>query len=203
MQPGYPPPGQDPYGQPQQPQYGQPQQPQYGQPQYGQPGYDQPSYGEQPQYGQPQYSDPYAQPTSGGAYPSSGAGYPTSGGAYPQYQQPGYQQPGYPQPGYPQPGYQVPGYNTGATQNNALGIIALVLGILSIPLGCCGFFGLLLPIPAIICGAIGVKKADQGLANNKGMAVGGLICGIVGLLMGAVVSALSLVGTFDPSNYLN
>jgi hypothetical protein len=108
---------------------------------------------------------------------------------------PGYQ-------AYPPVGYQVPGYGTGhnPTSANALGIVSLVLGILSIPLGCCSFGGLIMPIPAIICGILGMRKADQGMANNKGMAIAGLICGIVGLIISLSFITLALVGTISDSN---
>jgi hypothetical protein len=104
-------------------------------------------------------------------------------------------------PGYPQGGYQVPGYGAPSGQNNALGIVALVLGILSIPLACCGFFGLLLPVGAIVCGILGMKKADQGLATNKGMALAGLICGGVGAIIAVIIIILSLVSAFNPTNF--
>jgi hypothetical protein len=155
--------------------------PQYAQPQ---------SYEQPPGYAQPQYADPYAQPTSGAqAFPVSGPNpYPVSGGSY---------------PAYPQVGYQVPGYGMGPnpTSANALGIVSLVLGILSIPLSCCSFFGLVMPIPAIVCGVMGIRKASQGQANNKGLAIAGLICGCVGLVISLTFITLTLVGTITDSVY--
>ena len=202
------------------PQYGQP--PQSGPPQHSNdpapspfaPDYSKPeSYEQQPQsYEQPQqyttepdlvratavvqpaqqYADPYAQPTSGAqAYPVSGPqGYPVSGPNPYQVSGGGYQ-------AYPPVGYQVPGYGMGPnpTSANALGIVSLVLGILSIPLGCCSFFGLIMPVPAIICGILGMRKADQGQANNKGMAIAGLICGSVGLIISLIIIVLGVIGT--------
>jgi hypothetical protein len=212
------------------PQYGQPPQsgpPQYNDPapspfapDYSQPGtFEQPpgpsqppqSYQTEPQYPQsqsyeqpssytqPQYADPYAQPVSGAqAFPVSGPNpYPVSGGSYGQPQPPAYH-------AYPPVGYQVPGYGLGPnpTSANALGIVSLVLGILSIPLACCSFFGLVAPIPAIICGILGIRKANQGQANNKGLAIAGLICGIVGLIISLSFVTLTLVGAIaDNSVY--
>jgi hypothetical protein len=161
--------------------------PQYPQPQPQPQSYDQPGYA-----AQPQYADPYAQPTSGAqAYPVSGPN------PYPPVSGPGYQP-------YPQVGYQVPGYPMGPnpTSANALGIVSLVLGILSIPLACCSFFGLVMPIPAIVCGVLGIRKASQGQANNKGLAIAGLICGCVGLMISLTLITLSLIGMIaDDSVY--
>jgi hypothetical protein len=156
-----------------------------------------PQYPQQPQpysqpgsYAQPQYADPYAQPTSGAqAFPVSGPN------PYPPVSGPGYQP-------YPQAGYMVPGYPMGQnpTSANALGIVSLVLGILSIPLGCCSFFGLVMPIPAIVCGVLGIRKASQGQANNKGLAIAGLICGCVGLMISLTIITLYLIGTIADSS---
>ncbi|MGI5245549.1 DUF4190 domain-containing protein [Dactylosporangium sp. CA-139066] len=178
---GYPPPGQDPYGQQpgqdpygQQPQYGQPQ---YGQPQYGQP--QQPAYQDpyaQPQqpayqdpYAQPQqpaYQDPYAQqpPVSGTPYPTSGGGYPTSGGAYPTSGG-----------AYPAAGFGP----AGPQPQNTLGLVGMILGIASIPMMCC-YIGLPLGIAGVVLGYLGLNKVKQGLANNRGMALAGIICGAIG-----------------------
>lgn len=160
MQPGYPGSGEDPYGQ-QQPPYNDP----YAQPQY-------PQYPQQPPYTdpyaqpqQPQYQDPYAQPqpTSGNPYPTSGSPYPSSPPAYPSYPVAGY--------GAPAPS---------SNQSNVLGILALIFGIASIPLSCC-YIGLLSGGAGAVLGFLGMKKADQGLATNKGMALAGAICGGIGV----------------------
>ncbi|MFF5230120.1 DUF4190 domain-containing protein [Dactylosporangium sp. NPDC000521] len=185
---GYPPQGQDPYGQqqPYQDPYGQ--QPQYGQPQYGQPQPDpyaqpqQPAY--QDPYAQPQqpaYQDPYAQqpPVSGTPYPTSGGGYPTSGGAYPPA-------------GYGTPGYQQPGYG-GQQPQNTLGLLALIFGILSVVLFCC--IGVLAGPAAIVCGYLGQQKVKQGLANNGGMALAGMITGAVGTVLSIGYIILTLVSS--------
>jgi len=171
MQPGYPGSGQDPYGQ-QQPPYNDP----YAQPQYPQ----QPPYTDpyaQPQ--QPQYADPYAQPqpTSGNPYPTSGNPYPTSPPAYPSYPVAGY--------GAPAP--------AGSGQSNVLGILALILGIVSIPMACCFYIGLLPGGAAVVLGFLGMKKVEQGQATNKGMALAGAICGGVGALLSVAFLVLFVV----------
>lgn len=110
-------------------------------------------------------------------------------GDQPPGQQPGgyEQQPtGYGQPGQsPPPGYgqlggpQVP-------QKNGLGIAALVLGILSLVswfLFIGGLFGLI----AIILGVIALGRVKRGEANNKGMAIAGIVTGAIGLLLTILV----------------
>ena len=199
MQPGYPP-GQDPYGQqqPYQDPYGQPQyeqQPQ--QPQYGQQPYQDPYA--QPQQQQPPYQDPYAQPpVSGSPYPTSGGAYqqPTSGGAYPT--SPAY--PGYQQPGYQQPGY--PGYGAPASGNNTLAIVSMILGIVSIPLACCFYIGILPGIAGIVLGVLGQRKAAEMNGSGKGMALAGIITGAVGAALGLLLIVLNvIIGTSTSWTY--
>ncbi|TDB99485.1 DUF4190 domain-containing protein [Micromonospora fluostatini] len=155
MQPGNP--GQDPYGQ--QPSSGQP----YGQqPTSGQP------YGQQPTSGQPYGQQPYGQPDPYAPPPQAPYGQPD-----PYGQQPGYGAPTYPNAGYPQP----------AGQNNTLGLLAMILGIASIPLACC-YMGIPLGIAGLVLGFLGKQKADQGQAANGGQAKAGLICGGIGIVLG-------------------
>jgi hypothetical protein len=73
-------------------------------------------------------------------------------------------------------------------QKSALGVVALVLGILSL----CGFF--VLSVAAIICGVIGRKKAKQA-GDSTAMATAGLVLGIAtGILY--LVLGVMLVLTF-------
>jgi hypothetical protein len=174
MQPGYPGSGQDPYGQPQ-PPYSDP----YAQPQYPPP-QQPPAY--QDPYAQPQppaYQDPYApqQPTSGSPYPTSGNPYPASPPAYPAYPAGGY--------GAPAP--------AGSGQNNVFGILALVLGIVSIPLACCWGIGLLPGGAAAVLGYLGMKKFDQGEGGSRGLSLAGLICGGVGAALSVALFVLFVV----------
>ncbi len=167
MQPGNP--GQDPYGE-QPPQGGQPswEPPQYGQPPYGQqPESGQPQYGQpqQPQYGQPQYGQqtPYSQQHEWG---QSAAQW----GQQPQY-----------------------GYGAPAGQpSNTMGLLSMIFGIAGIPLICCFGIGIPLGIAAIVLGVLGKKKADQGLATNRGQAQAGFICGIAAVAIGIILIILNI-----------
>ncbi|WP_433529851.1 DUF4190 domain-containing protein [Micromonospora sp. CA-263727] len=162
----------DPYGQPP-PTSAQPhaQPPTYDQPAYGQPAYGQPTYG-QPAYGQPPTSgQPYGQP-----YPDPYAPAQPYGGT----------------PMYPNAGF------TGApAPQNTLALVAMILGIASIPLGCC-HLGIPLGVAAVITGWLGKQKADQGLAGNSGQALAGLICGAIGALLGLLYLVLLVVSSQYP-----
>lgn len=84
----------------------------------------------------------------------------------------------YPQQNYTQPIRAVV-YDTMPMKNNNVAIAGLILGILSI-LGCwIPFWDLILSIAGIICSAIGLSQKGQ----TNGMAVGGLITSIIGLLL--------------------
>jgi len=74
----------------------------------------------------------------------------------------------------------------GAQPNNTFGLVALIVGIVSIPLGCCFFLGIPVGIVAGVFGYLGKQKAEQGLATNRGQAVAGLICGGVGVVIGVL-----------------
>jgi len=71
--------------------------------------------------------------------------------------------------------------NFGVAPQNGMGTAALVMGILQFI--CIGTIGSIL---AVIFGKIGMNKADQGLANNRGVAKAGFILGIIGLALSAV-----------------
>ena len=60
---------------------------------------------------------------------------------------------------------------------NGMGTAALILGILGLLL-----FGCIFGVLAVIFGSIGISRANAGRANNKGVAVAGLILGIVGIV---------------------
>jgi hypothetical protein len=77
---------------------------------------------------------------------------------------------------------------------SGLAITALVLGILSIPLGII-LIGGVLAIAAIICGAIAASRAKKGRAGGRGLAIGGIITGVVGLIVTGmlIVAAGSVV----------
>ena len=140
-----------------------------------------PGYGREPQ-GYDQGYTPQANPAEGQHeylqpdYASREAGYPGYGmGA-------GYDN------GETTYGYAPP---QGVQENNGLALAALILGILSIPAIFTVFGGIILGIIAVILGIVGVRKANSivGPGARKGMAVTGLVLGLIA----AVVSAVMLV----------
>lgn len=75
----------------------------------------------------------------------------------------------------------MPQQGQGAMPQNGMGTAALVMGILQF--FCLGTIGSVL---AVIFGKIGMNKADQGLANNRGVAKAGFVLGIIGLSLTAL-----------------
>lgn len=69
-------------------------------------------------------------------------------------------------------------------RNETLPSISLILGILSVLFMCCYGGGLITGIPAIITGFIGISNAnkDPMRYGGKGLAIAGLITGIVGTI---------------------
>jgi hypothetical protein len=76
-------------------------------------------------------------------------------------------------------------------QHNNMGIAALVLGILSVVLFCAwGIVGVVLGVLALVFGAIGRKRVRNGLADNPGQALAGIILGAAGTALGALYLVL-------------
>ena len=99
------------------------------------------------------------------------------------------QQSGYAQPGYGQP----PPYGTMATgPRNGLGTAALVCGILAVVFFWTVIGGVLLGIVAIVLGALGRGRAKRHEANNGGIALAGLILGVIGCVLSLAIVAFGL-----------
>jgi hypothetical protein len=72
---------------------------------------------------------------------------------------------------------------------NAFAIAALVLGIVGLVLSITVFFGIVLGVLAVIFGGVAVSKANAGRADNKGMAITGLVLGIAAVAASILVIA--------------
>ncbi len=93
-----------------------------------------------------------------------------------------------------------PNYQPAPQQQNGMGVAALVLGIVAL-VTC---WGAVVPsVLAIIFGKIGMTKADQGLANNRGMAKAGFILGIIGAALWVVIIIVVIISaaTSSTSSY--
>lgn len=117
-----------------------------------------------------------------------------------QQGQPGYGpqgQPGYGPQGY---GYQQPYRQPPKTGNNYFGIASLSLGIISI-LCFCTFFNVLVAIAAIILGIVQLasERENRKLGipgkSGKGLAWGGIICGIVSIILLIVTCVILFTST--------
>jgi hypothetical protein len=137
MQPGTPPPADDPYGQGQ--------------------------HGQQPS--DPPY--PGASPTPGPGQPYPSAPPPSQGYGAP-----------------PQPSSQ---------QNNTLGLLGMIFGIVGIPAAFCAILGLLLGATGIVLGSMGLKRVSEGRADNRGMALAGVICGAIAVVLAIISGAIGAI----------
>jgi len=78
--------------------------------------------------------------------------------------------------------------------SSGLAVAALIVGIVSIFPGCClGYWTILPGIVAIVLAVMARKAIAEGRASGSGMALGGMITGIVGLIIGIAMLILLLV----------
>jgi hypothetical protein len=85
----------------------------------------------------------------------------------------------------------------GGPKTSALSIVSLVLGILSLLSSCCcGLLAIPFSIGAIVCGIIGISKANASPqeVSGKGLAIGGIATGAVAIVVGIVMFALGMAG---------
>jgi hypothetical protein len=142
---------------------------------------------------------PSPPPTEAAPYPYSYPPGPDQPGAYqPGAYQPGAYQPGaYPPGAYPtgvyQGGYPPPPMPYGdyyqaapAAPKNGLGIAALVVAVIAL-LGSFSIIGGILGgVIAVILGVIGRGRAKQGEANNGGVALAGIVLGVIAIIVSLV-----------------
>lgn len=123
----------------------------------------------EPQYGQYAGGDPYPEGGQQGYAPYQGqyqGGYGQPYGAPPQYQQ--------------RPG-------------SGLAIASLILGILSVIGFCIPVLAPLLGLIAVVLGFVALSRIRAGRAAGRGMAIGGLVTGVLGLILG-----VSILGALVP-----
>ena len=87
-------------------------------------------------------------------------------------------------------------YRQPGAPNDTLGLVALIAGVVSIPLVCCFYFGVPVAIAAIITGWMGKQKAEQGLATNRGQALAGFYCGIAAIGLSVLRFIFGLIFSF-------
>lgn len=129
--------------------------------------------------------EPYPQ----GSYPQGS--YPS--GSYP----PGsYPPAGYPPGSYPPGPYPpAPGSYGGPPPRNGMGIAALILGLVSIVGAFVAGLGIIPGVLAIIFGGVGYRRSTRGEATNRGIAIAGIVTGIIGVLL-AILAIVLLITVF-------
>lgn len=81
------------------------------------------------------------------------------------------------------PGFQIP-------KTNGKSIAALVLGILAVVIP---YIGLIIGIIAIIFANISLKEIKKTGDQGRGMAIAGLVCGIVGTAIYAIILLILII----------
>ena len=104
-----------------------------------------------------------------------------------------------PPPPPPQYGAPAPGAPGAQPKTSGKAITSLVTGILSLPGICCWPLGLVLGIVGIVFGVLGRKDIDnsQGQLKGAGLALAGMICGAIAVVLIAVVLILAATGVID------
>lgn len=108
--------------------------------------------------------------------------------AYPQPQQP-YPYGAYPGSYPPPPQGPYGGYPMQQQPKNGLGIASLIVaivGLLSV------FGGILFGVIAVILGVIGRGRAKRGEATNGGVAMAGIVLGVLGIIVSIVAIVLTI-----------
>ncbi len=143
---------------------------------------------QKPYQGQPPESQPPEQPYQGQPYQQPYQGQPYQGQPYqgqPQAAQPYYGQPAqYPPP----PGY---GYPQSSSGTNGLGVAGFVCGLVGLIFFWIPFLGIILALLGVTMGGIGMQQAKR-TNSAPGLAIAGLVLGIVALIPAVVVLAAVL-----------
>jgi hypothetical protein len=91
-------------------------------------------------------------------------------------------------------GYPPPFYVPAVPRNNPFAITALVLGLVQL----LGFFvvvgNIVCAVPAIIFGSIALRQIRQRGERGRGMAIAGLVLGIVGVVLFVLIIILIVIG---------
>ena len=89
-------------------------------------------------------------------------------------------------------------YEAVEKKGNALAIISLITGILSIVCCCVPIISWITGAAGIVCGVLGMKRCEK-----IGMARIGMILGIVGVVLGVVMFIINLIGLASGESYLD
>jgi hypothetical protein len=106
-----------------------------------------------------------------------------------------------PAAGYGQPAYGQPYGAPVVGRRNGMGIAALVLGIVAILSCWTAVGGMLAGLLAVIFGLVGRGRSRRREATNGGMALTGVILGVIGLLLGVLFLVFYVKHKDDIRNY--
>ncbi len=132
---------------------------------------------------------------------------PSQAGQYPPGQYPPRQYPTSPGQYPPSPGQYPPGpvgyppqfYAPVMPRNNPFAITALVCGIVQFLLGLLVVGNILGAIPAIVFGSIALKQIKLRGERGRGLAIAGLVLGILGVLYFALIIIVIVFGNASSS----
>ena len=68
--------------------------------------------------------------------------------------------------------------------------LALILGLVSLPVTFCAPLGVTLGLAAAVFGVLGLLPATRGTGRQRGMALTGLLCGVFGIILSITLTIL-------------
>lgn len=105
-----------------------------------------------------------------------------------------------PYPTGPYPTGPYPGAPLAHTEQNGLGLAAMICGIIGAVLGLFAV-GIVPAVLGIVFGSIGLARARRGVASNRGQALTGVITGSIGVaLFALIVSLVAVTGSSTASS---
>jgi serine/threonine-protein kinase len=124
--------------------------------------------------------------------------HPAPGTAAPMQPRPTPGTTGFPPPGYSVPGLHPPppGPRPPGQQQNILGTLGLIFGVLGIMLSICCYLGLPISVAGIVLGGLGMKKVSDGVADNRSMALAGVVCGAAGAVLAVILFIILTAADF-------
>ncbi len=80
-------------------------------------------------------------------------------------------------------------------RTNAFAIVSLISGILTLPCCLCSIFSVIPGLAGIIFGAVALSQISSNpqMYKGKGLAIAGIICSIIGIILGVGLFIFSLL----------
>jgi len=90
------------------------------------------------------------------------------------------------------------GFDASSKPSPIASIISLIAGVLTfVPGCCCGLVGIPFALIAVVTGVVALVLAKQGKASGQGMAIAGIVCGSIYLLLLVVAVILNISGVLE------